>query len=417
MSSSIITGHTFSLAGEVDIHGSKNAALPVIIASLLIPGKTIFHNCPDISDVNQIIEVLKKLGGTVIKEDNTLIIDAGQISCSKVDKEIASKTRGSILFLGALLSRCKEATIAYPGGCSIGKRPINYHIDAMKKLGVVVESRDEELYCKADSIRGSDIYLEFPSVGTTENIILASTLARGTTTIYHPALEPEIICLCRFLNRAGAKIEVRNNCIIIEGVTKLKECEFKIPFDRIVAGTYMAAVAAVGGEASFHYVNQNDLQSVILLLENMGCSIHIEQEVLHISRLKELRAPDKIVTEPFPGFPTDLQSQFMVVLSQAKNDSVMIEKIFDDRFKTIQELNKLGAHIENNENMAFIHGNRKLIGTFVKATDLRGGAALVIAGLAAFGETTISNIDYIERGYVDIVKDFKCLGAQIEYGK
>ena len=411
MSSIIVSGSTSMLSGEVNIQGSKNAVLPIIIASLLNEGITVIKKCPKISDVDRIIEVLIDLGCLVNWDNTSLIIDSKNITKFRVEKEIASKTRGSVLFLGALLGRFKNAIIAYPGGCSIGTRPINFHIQAIKELGVSVEEANDEVICFTQQIQGAKIQLKFPSVGATENILLASVLAKGTTQILNAALEPEITCLCEYLNHAGAKISgINTTHLVIEGVKALHDSEFTIPPDRIVE-----TIEVVGGKAYLNGVIEHDLSYVIQTLRRMGCDIKIHQNQARVVRKHGLVAPRRIITKPFPGFPTDLQSQFMVLMSQACNDSCIVEDIFDNRFKTVDELNKLGAEIEIHDKEARIRGNRKLIGTAVEAKDLRGGAALVVAGLVATGETTISNIDYIERGYVDIVKDLMQLNANVKY--
>lgn len=415
MSSVAISGNVM-LSGEVNIQGSKNAVLPMIAASLLNIGITVLKCCPNILDVQNMVNVLRQMGCLVLWDNGDLIIDTTNINNHEVIKEAAKKTRGSVLFLGALIGRIKIARIAYPGGCSIGKRKIDLHLKALEEMGVIFYEEDEMLYADGSCIHGSVVTLSYPSVGATENILIASVLAKGRTEIINAALEPEVIALCDFLNNAGAKISgIRTNHLIIDGVEHLKDNEYTVPPDRIVAGTYLVAVAATGGDAIIHGVVEEDLTEVLRVLRLMGCDITLEGHKAHIVRKKALMAPETIVTRPFPGFPTDLQSQFMVLLSKAVNDSCIVEQIFEERFLIVDELNKLGAKITIDGNEARIRGNRKLIGTVVTAKDLRGGAALIIAGLVANEETTVLNTEYVQRGYVDICKDLQQLHANIRW--
>lgn len=415
MSSVIIHGNQM-LSGEVYIQGSKNAALPMIAATLLHKGKTTLKNCPDILDVQNMVQVLIGLGCLVNWDNGSLTIDASTITKHEVLEEVAKKTRGSFLFLGAILGRVQIARIAYPGGCSIGKRKVDIHLRAMEDLGIIFYEADKMLYADGSFIHGNILNLSFPSVGATENLILASVLAPGRTEIINAALEPEVVALCEFLNNAGANIHgIRTNHLVIDGVEQLHESTFTIPPDRIVAGTYLVAVAACGGEAKIHGVKTEDLTEVIRVLRFMGCDITCEEETALIARKGKLLAPETIITKPFPGFPTDLQSQFMVLLSLALNDSIIVEEIFEDRFLIVEDLIRLGAKIAIKDNNAMIRGRRSLIGNTVKARDLRGGAALIIAGLVADGTTIVDDLDYVSRGYIDIVKDLQCLGADINW--
>ena len=415
MSSVAISGNVM-LSGEVNIQGSKNAVLPMIAATLLNIGITVLKKCPNILDVQNMVNVLRQMGCLVFWDNGDLIIDTTRIKTHEVLKEAAKKTRGSVLFLGALIGRIGIARIAYPGGCSIGKRKIDLHLKALEEMGVIFFEDDEMLYADATSIHGSVVTLSFPSVGATENILLASVLASGRTEIINAALEPEVIALCEYLNNAGANITgIRTNHLIIDGVERLHDCCYTVPPDRIVAGTYLVAVAAAGGEALIHGVVEEDLTEVLRVLRLMGCEITVKDQTAHIVRKKALMAPETIVTRPFPGFPTDLQSQFMVLLSKAINDSCIVEEIFEARFLIVDELNKLGAKILTEGNEARIRGNRKFIGTKVTAKDLRGGAALIIAGLIASDETIVSNTEYVQRGYVDICKDLQQLHANVRW--
>ncbi len=413
MSSVIIQGKSM-LSGEVHIQGSKNAALPIIAATLLNHGTTVLKNCPRILDVQNMIQVLAEMGCLVNWDNTDLIIDASNVIKHEVLEEAARKTRGSFLFLGAMLGRHEVAKIAYPGGCSIGERKVDIHLRALEDMGVVFDEDIKLLYADGTDIHGTILNLIFPSVGATENILLAACLAPGRTEIINAALEPEVIALCEFLNNAGANIQgIRTNHLIIDGVKKLHDNEFAIPPDRIVAGTYLVAVAACGGEAIIDGVVTEDLTEVIRVLRFMGCDIEVDHHRARIQRKGTLIAPKSIITKPFPGFPTDLQSQFMVLLSQALGDSMIVEEIFEERFLIVEELIRLGAKISIEGKCARIQGKRKFLGNTLKAKDLRGGAALIIAGLIAEGETIIEDLDYVKRGYVDIVKDLRQLNANI----
>ncbi|MDD5934369.1 MAG: UDP-N-acetylglucosamine 1-carboxyvinyltransferase [Clostridiales bacterium] len=415
MSSVIIQGKV-PLSGEVHIHGSKNAALPIIAATVLNHGTTALKNCPKILDVLNMIQVLEEMGCRVNWDNTTLVIDARDVTKHEVLEEAAKKTRGSFLFLGAMLGRHQIAKIAYPGGCSIGARKVDIHLRSMEEMGVVFFEDTSLLYADGTGIHGTILNLVFPSVGATENILLAACLAPGRTEIINAALEPEVIALCEFLNQAGAKIQgIRTSHLIIDGVSELHDCEFTIPPDRIVAGTYLAAVAACGGDAVIDGVVKEDLTEVIRILRFMGCDIDINGQRARIQRRGNLIAPKQIVTKPFPGFPTDMQSQFMVVLSQAFGDSVLVEEIFEERFLISEELIRLGAKISVEGKSARIQGKRRFLGNTVRAKDLRGGAALIIAGLVAEGSTIVEDLDYVKRGYVDIVNDLRQLNADIRW--
>lgn len=407
------------LKGEIKIQGSKNAALPIIAATVLNKGITILRNCPKILDVFHMINVLKELGCITAWEGNTLIVDTTSITSTKVSESYVQKMRSSILFLGALLGRCHEVTIAYPGGCLIGKRPIDFHLDSIKRMNVSQEFLGEDksiIYCHTNKVVGGDIFLKFPSVGATQNIILAAVLAEGVTRIFNAAREPEVLELCNFLVSAGARICGKGTAFIeVEGVRKLHDVEYTLSPDRIVAGTYMAAVAAAGGEVLLLDAPTRQIESVTRVLDKIGCKIRTTDEYVKISCNRRPLAYDILKTQPYPGFPTDMQSQLMTVLSYADGESTLIEKIFESRFQNADELKKMGARITVNDNQAYITGVKLLKGAQVTAHDLRAGAALVIAGIAAQGDTIVKNADSIERGYEDICRDFTNLGANVQY--
>lgn len=420
MSSIKVTGGG-RLKGEIRIQGSKNAALPVIAASILNKGITILRNCPKILDVFHMIKILKELGCSANWENDALIIDTSKLSSAKVSESSVRKMRSSILFLGALLGRCHEVSIAYPGGCSIGKRPIDFHLDSIKKMNVTQKFLGEDkniIYCHTDKIVGTDIFLKFPSVGATQNIILAAVLSEGVTRIFNAAREPEVLELCKFLVEAGARICGKGTAFIeIEGVNQLHDVEFTLSPDRIVTGTYMAAVAAAGGDVILRNAPVNHIDSVIRVLKKVGCEIKTGDDAVRIRCDRRPLPIEVLKTQPYPGFPTDMQSQLMTVLSLADGKSTIIENIFESRFQNAYELKKMGASIivDEKERKAVISGVKRLKGATVKAHDLRAGAALVIAGIAAEGTTVIKESDTIERGYENICRDLQKLGADVDF--
>ncbi|HPU63209.1 MAG TPA: UDP-N-acetylglucosamine 1-carboxyvinyltransferase [Mobilitalea sp.] len=409
------------LKGELTIQGSKNAALPIIAATVLNKGITVLKNCPKILDVFHMIKILKELGCSADWEESTLIIDTSKLSSAKVSESSVRKMRSSILFLGSLLGRCHEVSIAYPGGCSIGKRPIDFHLDSIKKMNVSQEFLGEDkdiIYCRTEKIVGTDIFLKFPSVGATQNIILTAVLSEGVTRIFNAAREPEVLELCNFLVEAGARICGKGTAFIeIEGVKSLRDVEFTLSPDRIVTGTYMAAVAAAGGDVILQNTPVNHIDSVLRVLSKVGCDIKTGENAIRIKCHNRPFPIEVLKTQPYPGFPTDMQSQLMTVLSLADGKSTIIETIFESRFQNAYELKKMGANItiDEKEKKAVISGVKKLKGATVKAHDLRAGAALVIAGIAAEGTTIIKEADTIERGYEDICRDLGSLGANVSF--
>lgn len=404
------------LNGEVDIQGSKNAALPILAATVLIDGVTRLDKCPKISDVIHMTNILQAIGCKIHWEGSSLIVDSSTIGTSTVPAEHVKKMRSSIIMMGALLGRTKEVTITYPGGCLIGARPIDYHLDAFKEMNISLKEVDGLIVCYTSKIQGADISFKFPSVGATENAILAAVLASGDTIIKNAAKEPEIIDLCLFLNKAGAKISgYGTREIKVSGVDKLHEISYIISPDRIVTGTYLAAVAATGGYVILRNTNCNVLGKVINLYRRIGCNIICEKTNILAYATGNPKSIDFVKTEPYPGFPTDMQSQTMAVLMKAIGTSKISEEIFEGRFKIVDELKKFGANIEVKDSVATICGVSQLKGNEVYATELRGGAALVIAGLMADGVTKVYNPEHIERGYEDICRDFRQLGAEINY--
>lgn len=402
------------LEGVVKISGSKNASLPIIAATILNSGKSILYNVPDIHDTKMMFEILKILGAKIEKKKNKIIIDTSKIDKYEIPEDLMRQMRSSVILVGSLVGKYHRATFSYPGGCDIGTRPIDLHLKGFQKLGINIEKSYGNIICDCEKIVGEKIDLDFPSVGATENIILASVLQEGITVISNAAREPEIIDLQNFLNKMGAKIKgAGSNEIVIEGVKNLKDVSYNIMPDRIEAGTYLCAGAITGGNIILKGVNYNHLIPVIAKLEEAECNINIEKDVIEIRAPKKIKALE-IKTMPYPGFPTDMQSIFVSMLSVAKGTSIMVENIFENRYRYVQELIRMGAKVTVEGKSAIIKGTRKLYGTNVKATDLRGGAALVLAGLVAKGKSNIENIDYILRGYENFDKKLKLLGANIE---
>ncbi|MBR3153304.1 MAG: UDP-N-acetylglucosamine 1-carboxyvinyltransferase [Clostridia bacterium] len=402
------------LEGSVDISGSKNSALPIIAACVLNGGKSTLYNVPDIHDTEMMFKILNELGGKVVKKNNKVIIDTSKIHSFEIPEDLMRQMRSSVIFAGAILGRYRKVTFSYPGGCDIGSRPIDLHIAGFKKLGINIEESTGYIICNCDKIICSEIQLDFPSVGTTENLMLASVLAEGKTVINNVAMEPEIVDLQNFLNKMGAKISgAGSGKIEIEGVKKLKDVSYNIMPDRIETGTFLCFAAATGGNLELNKTKFEHLLPVISKLEEANCKIWEEKNRIIIDSPKRIKAVD-IKTMPYPGFPTDMQSVFLGMLAGAKGTSIITENIFENRFKCSQELERMGAKISTNCRTAVVKGVRKLYGSTVKATDLRGGAALVLAGLAAHGKTVVENIEYIKRGYENLDKKLSLIGGRIK---
>ena len=413
MSEYIIKGGK-KIEGEVDISGSKNASLPIIAACVLNGGKSTLYNVPKIHDTEMMFEILKRLGGSVEKKKNKVIIDTSKIEKYEIPEELMRQMRSSVILVGGLLGRYRKAVFSYPGGCDIGARPIELHLKVFEKLGININKNYGNIECFCDKIIGEKIDLDFPSVGATENAILASCLAEETTIINNAAREPEIVDLQNFLNKMGAKIKgAGTSHIEIEGVKQLKDVSYNIMPDRIETGTFLCLAAINRTNLIVKDAKAEHITPVIDKLEEMGCKLKIEKNQIEINSPKKLKAVD-IKTMPYPGFPTDMQSVFATMLTTVKGTSVIVENIFESRYKYTQELVRMGAKITTEGKTAIIKGVRKLYGTTVKATDLRGGAALVVAGTAAKGITKVENIEYILRGYEDFSKKLEKIWVDIE---
>lgn len=403
------------LEGEVRIQGSKNAALPVMAAALLNRGTTVLKGCPRIADVLLMEEVLKSLGAGTSWQGDTLEIWAQNISCCQVEKKLGERMRSSIVLLGSLLGRCKEAVLPFPGGCVIGSRPIDLHLKALRELGgEFVETEEGLLYGRTRGLKGAEISFPRPSVGATQNAVLGAVCAQGTTVIRGGSREPEVTWLCRFLNQAGGKIGgIGTSCLTIQGVPRLQDTVFTIPADRIAAGTYVCASAITRGKGILLEPPIKEMGALLGAYEKIGGQYAYNSGKLFLCSQRAYRPVRWMETGVYPGFPTDLQSVFLAVLTRAWGWSQIKENIFEDRFKVVPQLRKMGAQIHLEGQTARIQGGR-LSGNIVRAEELRGGAALVVAGLGAQGETYVEDREFIERGYEDISRDLNCLGARTE---
>ena len=401
------------LEGEVKISGSKNASLPIICASILNGKKTKLYNVPDIHDTQVTLKILRYIGCKVKKDNDKIEIDSRYITKKEIPEDLMHQMRSTVILAGAILGRFKEVTFSYPGGCDIGARPIDLHLKSFKKLGINIAENYGFIRCSCDKIIGTNIDLDFPSVGATENIILASVLAEGKTVITNAAREPEIVDLVNMLKKMGAIISGEGtNIIQIEGVKELKEVKYRIMPDRIETGTFLCAGAITGGKIKVTNCIPEHIVPITSKLEEAGCNILIEKNSIELKAPTRLKAVE-LKTMPYPGFPTDVQSIFGTVLSVSKGTSVITENIFENRFKYLAELKRMGAKNKQEGNVAIITGVRRLSGTNVKSTDLRGGAAMILAGLNAKGTTTVTNIEYILRGYENIDKKLNKIGANI----
>lgn len=404
------------LRGEIELQGAKNSALPILSASLLCDGESILYNCPCLSDIYSAIRILNSLGCRCSFSDNKAVIKSGNLEKSEISEELMCEMRSSIIFLGAMLGKSKECVVSYPGGCELGSRPVDMHLDAFRKMGVDVKEEYGKIICRVrDKIHGAKITLDFPSVGATENIMLASVLAKGETVINNSAREPEICDLAEYLRKCGAKIKGDGESrIIIKGVKKLYGCEYDIMPDRIAGATYLSAAAATGGEIILKKSCINAMESFLSVLEDAGCSISIAGDVIYLRSGARLKAVKSIRTMPYPGFPTDAQAILMATLLKANGTSIFEENIFDCRYKHTDALLKMGADIKVRGKTAVVQGVKRLYGASVEATDLRGGAAMVIAGLSAEGKSTVTGLRHIDRGYENIENVFRNLGADIK---
>lgn len=413
MSSIVIEGGK-PLKGTVKISSAKNAVLPVIAASLLTESECIIEDAPELEDVKVMREVLRSMGAKVCREGDSIKIGAGTIDSIEAPYDLIRKMRASFLVMGPMLARKGRARISMPGGCAIGSRPIDLHLKGFASLGAEIELGHGYVEARCKKLVGSTIYLDFPSVGATENIMMGAALAHGQTIIENAAKEPEIIDLANFLNSMGARIRGAGTDVIkIDGVKELSGISYTVIPDRIETGTFLVAGAITGGDIFLENVVSEHLKPVIAKLVECGAQITEENEGLRVIGNGRPIASD-VKTMPYPGFPTDMQAQVMAYLCTAKGISMVIETVFENRFMHVQELKRMGAKIKIEGRSTVIEGADKLSGAPVKATDLRAGAALILAGLAAEGTTQVMNTYHIDRGYVDIVEKLKGLGARIK---
>jgi len=402
------------LYGSVEIQTAKNSVLPILAAAVLTDGKVTILDIPQISDVRNMVKILSRLGCRAEFCGNNLIIDSSVADCYEIPSELAHELRSSVFLLGSVISRFHTAKIAYPGGCDIGLRPVDLHLTGLKRLGVEITEENGYIICKCDKLCGNEIMLDCPSVGATENIMLAAVKAEGTTVIQNAAREPEIEDLQRFLNRMGARVcGAGSGTIIIEGVKSLGGCEYHPIADRIEAGTFLVAAAMCGGEVTLEGASAENISSLLHKLRENGCKIRINGDKISLESHRRLTSVKSIETQPYPGFPTDLQAQFTALCCICRGHSIITENLFETRFKYAPELRKMGADITVINRNAFIRGVEKFKGATVVAHDLRGGAALVLAALAAEGRSEILDISHIDRGYGAFEYKLRSLGADI----
>ena len=404
------------LEGEIQVHGAKNSALPLLAATILAHGECILHNCPMLTDVDAACRILSCLGCRCSRNGSTVCVDSSNVCGNEIPDNLMREMRSSIVFLGAVLGRIRRCRLTFPGGCELGARPIDLHLAALREMGAEIEEQHGWLECAAPGgLHGARVTLSFPSVGATENIMLAAVCAEGTTEIHNAAREPEIVDLAEFLNKCGARISgAGGSTIAIEGVKRLEPSEHSVIPDRIAAGTYLCCAAATRGELILTRCCQEHMMGFLPVLESMGCRIYpYGGGKLYISCMRRLTAPPTIRTMPYPGFPTDIQAPFTALSSVAEGTSVFVENIFENRYRHVPELIRLGASIKVEGRVAVVQGVPALSGARVCAGELRGGAALVTAALAAEGTSEISGVCYIDRGYESIEKTLRSVGADI----
>lgn len=403
------------LSGSLEVVTAKNALLPILAGCIISNSNIIIHKVARFSDVIYMTKILESLGCGIKWDGDTLVIDTSCASSYVVKDEFTKKVRSSIFMLGPLISRFGRARVAYPGGCNIGNRPIDLHIKGLKALNVKIEERHGYIYCDGRNMKSGEVHLDFPSVGATENIMMASVMLKGTTIIYNSAREPEIVDLQNFLNSMGCKVSgAGTSTIVINGVDGTLGSEYTPIKDRIVAGTYMIACAMCGGDICLNGANKEHNQALITKLKQTGVKIKCRGESIEVVSKTRPKSISIIDTQPYPGFPTDLQNQILAMQTISRGTSLVVENLFESRFKIVNELTRMGASVTIKDRMAIINGVSKLYGASVVACDLRGGAGLVLAGLVADGYTTIEDVYHIDRGYLSIEEDLCKLGAEIK---
>ncbi len=403
------------LDGTVSVHGSKNSVLPILAATILNSGISIIHNCPKLRDVDAAIEILRYIGCRVTFEDDTVTVDSRDAKNFEIPDEMMREMRSSVIFMGAMLARLHKVSLFAPGGCELGARPIDLHISSLKALGANITEEGGAIKCQARHMRGRDVVLSFPSVGATENTMLAATACEGRTRIVNAAREPEIEDLQNFLVKMGADVSgAGSSTIVINGKKKLHDTEYSVIPDRICAATFMCAAALCGGRVRVENVIPEHISTVTAILDSIGCNVNVGCDFVDIRRSGELSAIRAVRTMPYPGFPTDAQPPLMALATKCMGTSMFVENIFDGRYRHVGGLVRMGADIRLEGKVALIYGVPALYGCPVEATDLRGGAALVIAAMAAEGKSEISELDHIDRGYENIECSMSVLGADIK---
>ena len=403
------------LEGSVKAQSAKNSVLPLLAASILTDKRVTIRETPRILDALCMVQILRELGAEASFEGGDVTVVSSNACCHKISSALTKELRSSVFMLGSLLTRFHRAEIAYPGGCDIGLRPIDLHLNALKRLGVHISERDGYISCECDKLRGTEIAIDFPSVGATENILLAAVMAEGRTVVQGAAKEPEIVDLQNFLNAMGARVHGAGTDIIeIEGVKELHGVTYTPVKDRIEAGTFLIACAICGGEVEVSGVRADNLGLLLHKLRENGCKIHVKNDKIRISSFGRLKCNRRIETLPFPGFPTDLQAQITALNATCEGGALIVENLFETRFKYVSELQKMGADIEVKGRNAFVRGVKRLHGATVVAGDLRGGAALVLAALGAEGVSQVLDLSHVDRGYGDLEGKLKSLGAEIK---
>ena len=405
-------GH--KLMGETCAGCAKNAALPILAAALLTEDPVTIVDAPQISDVEHMLEILRMLGCVAVRKGGNVTVNPVGLTHTALPDQLAKRLRSSIFLLGPMLAKLRKATVSYPGGCDIGLRPIDLHLQGLRALGVKITEAGGQIVCDGRSMKGGIVHLDYPSVGATENVMMAAVLAKGRTVIHNAAREPEIIDLECFINRMGGNVKgAGTQTVVIEGVKKLRGITYRPMSDRIVAGTLLAAAAITGGETTLTDVCAEDMVAIVSKMQEMGCRIYGEDGSMHMVAPKRLRAFSHLQTQPHPGFPTDMQVQMMALAAVAEGSAVIVENVFENRFTHVPDFNRMGADILVNGRTAVIRGVSRLEGARVTSHDLRGGAALVLAGLCAEGITEIDQIELIDRGYAKLEEQLTLLGAKI----
>ncbi|WP_295580317.1 UDP-N-acetylglucosamine 1-carboxyvinyltransferase [uncultured Oscillibacter sp.] len=413
MSQLLISGGK-CLEGEVAIQGAKNSVLPILAATILTGSQVELRGCPRLRDVEASVRILEALGCGARWEGDSLVVDTAGLNGCAISDILMREMRSSAIFLGAILARCGQAELSYPGGCELGPRPIDLHLAGLRELGAEIGDAGGILHCRAPRLEGREIVLSLPSVGATENLMLAACGAEGTTVIANAAREPEIVDLQAFLRACGAEVSgAGGSTVTVTGGRPLHGCAYTVMPDRIAAATYLCAAASAGGEVFLRGAREAHLSTVTAVLREAGCAIRSDEAGIACRCRERLRAVRPVRTAPYPGFPTDAQAVLMAALLRSRGATVFEENIFENRYRHVDELTRMGAEIRVSGRVAVVTGVETLRGAAVRSTDLRGGAALCVAALAAEGETRVTEIGHIDRGYQDIAGDLRALGAEI----